>query len=56
MTKLAFPEIGKNRCPCGAKRSVTSKRCRKCSARGRYRRRKAWRAHKNPNHYSTGKK
>ncbi len=41
-------EITELRCPCGAQREGSSKRCRKCSARGRWQRRKAWRSQKNP--------
>jgi hypothetical protein len=34
------------RCPCGAQRSESDNRCRKCAARGRWFRRKAWRSRK----------
>jgi hypothetical protein len=44
------------RCPCGARRNESSKRCRKCSARARWYRRKAWRGHKNASPPRTGKK
>jgi hypothetical protein len=50
------PAITEHRCPCGARRNESGKRCRKCSARSRYRRRKAWRSSKAPAHYRTGKK
>jgi hypothetical protein len=50
------PAITSDRCPCGAKRNPSSKRCRKCSARGRWYRRKAWRGRKTPFDYLTGKK
>jgi hypothetical protein len=43
-------------CLCGAQRNESRKRCRKCSARGRWFRRKAWRTHKDPIRYRTGKK
>lgn len=48
--------ITEHRCPCGARRSKSSKLCRKCSARARWYRRKAWRNSKTPACYSTGKK
>jgi hypothetical protein len=37
------------RCPCGAQRNKSNNRCRKCAARGRWFRRKAWRSHKSLN-------
>jgi hypothetical protein len=37
------PEIRDLRCPCGAPRNASSKRCGKCLARARWYRRKAWR-------------
>ena len=49
-------EITERCCPCGAQRDESRKRCRKCSARGRWYRHKAWRTRKNHNRYSTGKK
>lgn len=49
-------EITELRCPCGAQRGESNKRCRKCSARSRWQRRKAWRSQKNPVRYSIGKK
>ena len=39
--------ITEHRCPCGARRSKTSRLCRKCSARARWHRHKAWRTSKN---------
>ncbi|HXL91801.1 MAG TPA: hypothetical protein VN969_22880 [Streptosporangiaceae bacterium] len=51
-----LPETSKARCTCGAQRSPSSKRCRKCSARGRWQRRKAWRGGKTPSFYRDGKK
>jgi hypothetical protein len=50
------PAITQNQCPCGAQRNESSRRCRKCSARARWYRRKAWRTRKTPVSYSTGKK
>lgn len=50
------PAITGNRCPCGARRAESAKRCRKCSARGRWYRRKAWRNRKTQVSYRTGKK
>jgi len=49
-------EFTECRCPCGAQRNESGKRCRKCSARSRWYRRKAWRSRKNPVRYRTGKK
>jgi hypothetical protein len=43
-------------CTCGARRNESSKRCRKCSARARWYRRKAWRSRKSPGRYLNGKK
>lgn len=48
------PQITGLRCPCGAQRNQSSKRCRKCFARGRWYRRKAWRSRKNPDHSAYG--
>ena len=50
------PAITENRCPCGARRNKSGKRCRKCSARARWYRHKAWRSSKTPVIYNTGKK
>jgi hypothetical protein len=50
------PAITEHRCACGAWRNESSKRCRKCSARGRWYRRKAWHSRKTHVSYSTGKK
>ena len=50
------PLITEHRCPCGARRNKSSKLCRKCSARARWHRRKAWRSSKTPALYYTGKK
>lgn len=44
------------RCPCGAQRGESARRCRKCAARGRWHKRKAWRSRKTPVRYRTGKK
>jgi hypothetical protein len=55
MRKLP-PSINENRCPCGARRNESTRRCRKCSARGRWHRRKAWRNRKTQTDYRTGKK
>jgi len=49
-------EIIKHRCACGAQRNESNKRCRKCSARSRWYRRKAWRSSKTPASYLNGKK
>ena len=49
-------EITGFRCPCGAQRDESRKRCRKCSARGRWYRHKAWCTLKNHHRYSAGKK
>jgi hypothetical protein len=48
--------ITEHRCPCGARRNESAKRCRKCSARSRWYRRKAWRTSKTSIHHRTGKK
>lgn len=49
--------ITKYRCRCGACRSGESaRRCRKCSARAFWYRRKVWRTRKSPARYRTGKK
>jgi hypothetical protein len=48
--------ITEERCACGARRNQPRKRCRKCSARGRWYRRKAWRGRKASARYSNGKK
>jgi len=48
--------ITQHRCPCGARRNKSSRLCRKCSARGRWRRRKAWRSRKASVRCRTGKK
>ena len=48
--------ITEHRCACGARRNTSSKRCRKCSARGCWYRRKAWRSRKTPGRYLNGKK
>jgi hypothetical protein len=50
------PAITEHRCPCGARRGESAKPCRKCSARSRWYRRKAWRSSKTPDSYRTGKK
>jgi hypothetical protein len=50
------PLITEYRCPCDARRNESSKLCRKCSARARWHRRKAWRSSKAPVSYRTGKK
>jgi hypothetical protein len=50
------PVITEHRCACGAWRNKSSKLCRKCSARGRWHRRKAWRSSKTPVRNRTGKK
>ena len=50
------PAITEHRCPCGARRNESGKRCRKCSARSRWYRRKAWRNSKTSIRYRTGKK
>jgi len=42
-------------CPCGARRHESSKRCRKCSARSRWYRRRAWRTSKTSIRYRIGK-
>ncbi len=49
-------EIIEHRCTCGAQRNESSKRCRKCSARARWYRRRAWRGRKTQVQYLTGKK
>jgi ribosomal protein L40E len=48
--------ITEHRCPCGARRNKSAKQCRKCSARARWHRHKAWRSSKTTLRYSTGKK
>jgi hypothetical protein len=48
--------ITEYRCPCGARRNESSRRCRKCSARARWYRRRAWRGRKIPVRYLNGKK
>jgi len=48
--------ITEYRCSCGAKHGKSARRCRKCSARARWYRRKAWRSAKISDHYRTGKK
>jgi hypothetical protein len=48
--------ISENRCACGARRNESARRCRKCSARGRWYRRKAWRSRKTSDRYLNGKK
>ncbi len=48
--------ITEYRCPCGARRDKSATRCRKCSARARWYRRRAWRSSKSPVRYRTGKK
>jgi hypothetical protein len=48
--------ITEDRCPCGARRNESARRCRKCSARGRWYRRKAWRSRRTPARYRPGKK
>jgi hypothetical protein len=48
--------ITEYRCPCGARRSTSARLCRKCSARSRWHRRKAWRTSKTTPRYRTGKK
>jgi len=50
------PAMTEHRCSCGAQRNKSSKRCCKCSDRGRWHRRKAWRNHKTTIRYRTGKK
>ena len=45
-----------HRCPCGARRNKSRRLCRKCSARARWHRRKAWRSSKKSVSYRTGKK
>jgi hypothetical protein len=50
------PAITEYRCPCGARRNESSKRCRKCSTRSRWYRRRAWRNSKRSIRYRTGKK
>jgi hypothetical protein len=49
-------EITGLRCPCGARRSESARRCHKCAARGRWYKRKAWRSRKTTIRYRTGKK
>jgi hypothetical protein len=49
-------EITELRCPCGAQRSESTRRCRKCAARGRWYKRRAWRSRKTPVRYRIGKK
>jgi ribosomal protein L40E len=49
-------EISKDQCACGARRPESGKQCRKCSARSRWYRRKAWRSSKTPADYLNGKK
>lgn len=44
------------RCPCGAQRNRSARRCRKCSARGRWHRRREWRSRKIPARYRNGRK
>jgi hypothetical protein len=44
------------RCPCGARRDASSKRCRKCRARSRWMHRKAWRTNKSPDQLSRSRK
>lgn len=44
------------RCPCGARRDATSKRCGKCRARASWYRRRAWRTNRNPNRQTDRKK
>jgi hypothetical protein len=39
-----------------ATRHCTDYRCRKCAARGRWNRRKAWRSGKNPTRRNSGRK
>ena len=48
--------ITEHRCSCAARRGKSSRLCRKCSARARWHRRKAWRSSKAPVVYRTGKK
>jgi hypothetical protein len=50
------PAILEHRCSCGAQCNESSKRCRKCSARARWYRHKAWRSRKALVRYRTGKK
>ena len=50
------PAITEHRCPCGARRNESAKRCRKCSARSSWYRRKACRTSKTSIRYRTGKK
>lgn len=44
------------KCRCAARRSESVGRCRKCSARAYWYRRKAWRTRKSPIRYRIGKK
>ena len=55
MRKIPFAITG-HRCPCGARRNKSSRLCRKCSARGRWHRRKAWHSSKKSVRYRSGKK
>jgi hypothetical protein len=48
--------ITEHRCPCGARRNKSSRLCRKCSARARWSRRRAWRSSKISARNRTGKK
>jgi ribosomal protein L40E len=48
--------ITENLCPCGARRNISSKLCRKCSARTRWHRHKAWRSSRITRRYRIGKK
>jgi hypothetical protein len=43
-------------CQCGALRDASSARCRKCRARIRWHKRKAWRTHHNSNRKLAGRK
>lgn len=48
--------ITEHRCPCGARRNKSNRLCRKCSARARWYRRRAWRSSKTSVRYRTAKK
>jgi hypothetical protein len=50
------PAITEHRCPCGARRNISGKLCRKCSARARWHRHKAWRSSKTTLRYRIEKK
>ncbi len=48
--------ITEHRCLCGARRNISGKLCRKCSARARWHHHKAWRSSKTTLRSRIGKK